>query len=115
MYKGSMLPFVTVGDGGVRSATPGGTVFGAAPASQPVVDAEETEVSQKNGSVYKALTSCPSIQSWLMPMFWQLGAVVPQSFCRLLITEPDSVWFVDGSGSGAVATGAPGGAVAVRL
>src|SRR5271165_4589804 len=50
-----------------------------------------------------------------MPMFWQFGAVAPQSFCRLSITEPGSVWLTDGSGFGAVATGAPGGAVAVRL
>ena len=50
-----------------------------------------------------------------MPMFWQLGAVAPQSFCRLLITEPGSVWFIVGSGSGAVATADPGGAVAVKL
>ena len=47
-------------------------------------------------------------------MFWQFGAVAPQSFCRLSITVPGSVWLTVGSGSGAVATGAPGGAVAVR-
>ena len=48
-------------------------------------------------------------------MFWQFGAVAPQSFCRLSITVPGSVWLTVGSGFGAVATAAPGGAVAVRL
>jgi hypothetical protein len=46
-------------------------------------------------------------------MFWQLGAVAPQSFIRLLNVVPDSRWLA-GGGPGAVATAGPGGAVAVK-
>ena len=49
-----------------------------------------------------------------MPTFWQLGAVAPQSFNRLLKVVPGSTWLAGGA-PGAAGTGAPGGAVAVRL
>jgi len=48
-----------------------------------------------------------------MPMFWQLGAVAPQSFFRLLNVVPFSTWLAGGAADG-VATAGPGGAVAVR-
>ena len=47
-------------------------------------------------------------------MPWQLAAVAPQSFFRLLNVVPDSTWLAGGA-AGADGTAGPGGAVAVRF